>query len=30
MIEELQDRIKVVQEEYEAAGKLKIEKYREN
>lgn len=30
LIEELQVRIKNVQEEYETAGKLKIEKYREN
>lgn len=30
LIEDLQNRIKVVQDEYEAAGKIKIEKFREN
>ena len=30
MIEGLQERIKSVQDEYEEAGKIKIEKYREN
>lgn len=30
LIEELQNRIKVVQDEYEAAGRIKIDKFREN
>lgn len=30
IIEELQERIKVIQNRYEEAGKTKIEKYKEN
>lgn len=30
LIEEIQERIKNVQDEYETAGKMKIEKFREN
>ena len=30
VIEELQERIKVIQSKYEEAGKAKIEKYKEN
>lgn len=30
VIEELQERIKVIQTKYEEAGKAKIEKYKEN